>query len=102
MLLRRPPRYSVQLPVSLTWNATAEGTAHNLSERGCLIQSNARVAEGDYFTLTFGLRREDQPLMVRLAAVRWTKGGAFGTEFLLWDPEEQERLRRYLATCWIC
>lgn len=102
MLFRRPPRYSVQLPVSLAWDTKAEGTAHNLSERGCLIQSEIPVSEGDYFTLTFVLRRDDQPLMVKLAAVRWTKGRAFGTEFLFWDAEEQERLRRYLAGCWIC
>lgn len=63
------------------------------------------VAEGDYFSLHLALRSQrgqEEPVQIKLAAVRWSKGRAFGTEFLLLDPDEQQRLLRYLATCWQC
>ena len=58
------------------------GTVHNLSVKGCLIQSEIPVAEGDYFSLKLGLRGQEYPVTVQLAAVRWADGRAFGTEFL--------------------
>jgi hypothetical protein len=78
---------------------------HNLSVKGCLIQAETAVAEGEYFSLQLSLRGQrgqEEPVQVKLAAVRWSKGRAFGTEFLLLDPDEQQRLLRYLATCWQC
>jgi len=47
-------------------------------------------------------RGQEEPVQIKLAAVRWSKGRAFGTEFLLLDPDEQQRLLRYLAICWQC
>jgi hypothetical protein len=102
---RNPPRYLVQLPVSFVWDRKANGTVHNLSVRGCLIQTESEVAEGEYFSLQMSLGRQqgqEEPVQIKLAAVRWSKGRAFGTEFLLLDPDEQQRLLRYLATCWQC
>ena len=102
---RNPPRYLVQLPVSFAWDRKGNGTVHNLSVKGCLIQAETAVAEGEYFSLQLSLRGQrgqEEPVQVKLAAVRWSKGRAFGTEFLLLDPDEQQRLLRYLATCWQC
>ena len=99
---RNPPRYSVQLPVSFAWDRQGEGTVHNLSLKGCLIQSELPVAEGDYFSLKLALRRQEDPVTVQLAAVRWANGRAFGTEFLFFEHHDRERLQRYPATCWEC
>jgi PilZ domain-containing protein len=102
MSRRNPPRYSVQLPVSFAWDRQGKGTVHNLSVKGCLIQSEILVTEGDYFSLNVGLRGQEYPVSVKLAAVRWAKGYAFGTEFLFVEDGDRERLQRYLSTCWEC
>lgn len=102
---RNPPRYLVQLPVSLVWDRKATGTVHNLSVKGCLIQAESQVSEGEYFSLQMNVRDQrgrEEAVEIKLAAVRWSKGQAFGTEFLLLDPDEQQRLLRYLAICWQC
>ncbi len=98
---RNPPRYLVQLPVSFAWDQKGNGTVHNLSVKGCLIQAESPVAEGDYFSLHLALRGQrgqEEAVQIKLAAVRWS----IGTEFLSLDPDEQQRLLRYLATCWQC
>jgi hypothetical protein len=92
----------VQLPVSFAWDRQGMGTVHNLSVKGCLIQSEIPVEEGDYFSLKLGLRGQEYPVTVQLAAVRWAKGHAFGTEFLFVEDRDRERLQRYLSTCWEC
>ncbi len=37
-------------------------------------------------------------MKVDLAAVRWSEGREFGLEFLRMQPEEQQRLRRFVST----
>lgn len=105
MTPRNPPRYLVQVPVSLVWDRKETGTVQNLSVKGCLIEADNQVAEGEYFSLLMNLRDQrgqEEAVQIKLAAVRWSKGRAFGTEFLLLDPTEQQRLLRYLAMCWQC
>lgn len=53
---RHPPRYLVQLPVPFAWDQKGNGTVHDLSVKGCLIQAETPVAEGDYFSLHLAVR----------------------------------------------
>ena len=51
-----------------------------------------------YLALRVALPDHAPPMEVTLAAVRWSKGQKFGLEFLRMQPEEQDRLRRFVRT----
>ncbi len=56
------------------------------------------MQRGHYFALRVVLPDQAVPLKVDLAAVRWSEGREFGLEFLRMQPEEQQRLRRFVST----
>ncbi len=101
MDLRYAHRYPIQCPItlhSLGGYLVGEGTVRNVSTGGWKVESDQAVKPGNCFALRVLLPDQAQPMKVDLAAVRWSSGREFGLEFLHMDPEEQERLRRFLST----
>ncbi len=73
------------------------GLVYNLSTDGCKITSNTRVEAGTYLNLRLYLPGSPAPVMVRLAAVRWSQGWDFGVTFLNMQGEDLQRLTQFLA-----
>lgn len=74
-----------------------EGRVLNLSVGGCLVESAVSVTVGDTLQLRLSLPGPELPLRVPRAAVRWTKGGQFGVEFIELEETDRVRLKRILT-----
>jgi len=98
---RRSPRFSFQCPIAYSGRLIAGfGTISNLSAEGCQMGGDMSVRTGSQLELRMYM--PDLPMKVDLATVRWSKGREFGLEFLRMQPEEQERLSRWLNTLEPC
>ena len=75
-----------------------EGTATNLSVRGCTVESHMPVPSGTELELCALIPDDDCPWTPEKAVVRWSFLRKFGLEFTRIRPEERERLRHLLST----
>ncbi len=92
-------RFKVHLPISFSGDSlTGEGVVVNLSLGGCTIDSEQKVQRWKYLTLRIFMPDQDAPLVVDRAQVRWSAGRLFALEFLALQPQEQERLGRFVST----
>lgn len=93
-------RFRAHLPVVFARDdrpGEARGLVYNLSIDGCKVTSDTRVAPETYLTLRLYLPAPHAPVVVPLAAVRWTQDRDFGVTFLHMPSEEFQRLNQYLA-----
>ena len=91
-------RYPVQFTLDfLGQHTVGVGSATDLSTEGCAVGGNLIVHEGWNLELRLYLPGQDLPMEV-VAAVQWTKGQKFGLKFLRMEPEQQERLRRFISS----
>jgi len=100
---RHFPRSWVQIPISLLKDGVivGEGIVYDLSTGGCAVESQVNVLIGDNLALQLYLpdrQAPTTPLMVEVAAVRWTIQQKFGLEFIRMPVMDQKRLRRYVKT----
>ena len=98
--LRRHPRVPLQETVPLTFSfvdapiavsseRVVNGTVADLSLKGCQVHSRAPIQKGDHVSLRLYVSHRDVPVSIEMATVRWTKGHAFGLEFIsLWPADE--------------
>ena len=95
---RKHTRFAVQLPVSFGEHQPSQrGTILNVSADGCAITSEVVVDVAIYLQLTMQLQEREEPVQIDLAAVRWASGTRFGVEFIKIRPEEEERLKKFVA-----
>ena len=95
---RKHTRFAVQLPVSFTGDQLSDaGTILNLSAEGCAITSDTVAGTTVYLQLALQLREREEPVQVDLAAVRWASATRFGVEFIKIRPEEEDRLKKFVA-----
>ena len=71
-----------------------KGRALDLSTGGCRIESACPVRPGDRIHLLLRLTREQAPLKVEIARIRWTTEKEFGLEFIRMNPQQEKRLRQ--------
>lgn len=96
---RKTQRYAVQIPAYFTGeHMTGEGTIVNLSPEGCAILSKENPRVSSYLSVRIDLSERDAPLLIDLAAVRWSSDEQIGLEFIRMGESEQERLRRFVKT----
>ena len=77
---------------------TGEGYLQDLSAYGCRMESDTSLQPGTELELCFFYgSREDVPIRVELATVRWAKGQEFGVKFLRLQSHEEARLRHVIA-----
>lgn len=93
----RQARREVQLPVSFIGDVKGDGKVTNLSSDGCKIESDIQTKDTHLLVLRLSLPHEAVPVVIDVAGVRWSKGPAFGVQFLSVKEAEQQRLNRYLA-----
>ena len=96
------PRYServaVKCPVVFTLGSmVGEGEVQDLSNPGCLIQSAAHVAKGEYFQLKMYLPEMKTALSIEMGVVRWTNGPRFGVEFIKMSGKDRALLAHFIA-----
>ena len=79
---------------------SGEGTVTDLSKGGwkATVASAAEAQPGMYLTLYLSLPDQPPPMKLHWCAVRWSKGGEFGVEFLFMGSAEEERFDRFLQT----
>ncbi len=101
--LRQFPRSLVQFQIYLLLDGVliGDGTGYDLSARGCAVASLVNVGKGYDYDMALQLYLPDHqdqstPLMVKVAATRWTSKKKFGLEFISLPSGEQQRLRQYV------
>ena len=100
---RQSHRFLVQFTISLLQDGVmvGDGTVYDLSTYGCKVESQVNVGAGYCMALQLYLPDHQDPptpLMVEVAAVRWTIQLKFGLEFIRLTSGEQQRLHRYIKT----
>lgn len=85
--------YSVFSAEGPEWN----GTAINLSRKGCAIRSTTPVQKGDYLHLLIFPCANHIPIEVGIAPVRWSANEQFGVEFITLAPGDATRLQDLLT-----
>ncbi len=91
-------RYPVQFTLDfLGQHTVGVGSASDLSTGGCAVEGNLIVHEGWNLELRLYLPGQDLPMEV-VAMVQWTQGQKFGLKFLRMEPEQQERLQRFISS----
>ncbi len=102
---RQFPRISVRFPISLVklqdGGLIGQGTGYDLSTWGCAVESQAKVETGKYLVLQLFLpdqQAQTTPLVIELAAVRWTFQQKVGLEFLSLPKGGLQRLHRYITS----
>jgi len=74
-----------------------QGRVLDFTAPGCQIESSEKIIRGEYLELRILLPGQTSLFTVGLAAVRWTKGTRFGTEFIRMDKSEQRTLDSFMA-----
>src|SRR5919106_4819715 len=98
MNARRRSRVILECPIIFAGDwFVGEGRVVNLSLVGCAMETGKTPRTGDYLKGHI-LLPDEQPLIVSLAKVQWTRRGMFGLEFLNLAPMQQVRLARFLET----
>ena len=94
MYNRRCARYPVHFQSTLSTAHLPEGngTAVELSIRGCRVRSFIPVIPGLRMKISIDIRTPDVVIEVDQAVVRWVSGEHFGLEFASITPEQFERL----------
>lgn len=94
MYNRRYARYPVHFQSTLSTSQIPEGngTAVELSIRGCRVRSFIPVIPGLRMKVSIDIGKPDVVIEVDQAVVRWASGEHFGLEFASITPEQFERL----------
>ena len=105
--LRRHPRVPLHARVPLAFSLVdasnsgssdrvGSGTLANLSLKGCQVHSDESVEKGDHMSVRVHISHRDVPVCIEMATVRWTKGHAFGLEFISLWPADETVLREFI------
>ncbi len=70
----------------------------DLSVEGCRIECTSHLPVNTYLSLRLLISPDKLPILVDLAAVRWTRGTTCGVHFLSMQPLQAARLRTFLAS----
>ena len=82
--------------VSSAVSLEGEGTVLSLSTKGCRVECETPIAVETDLAGALFMRDDQEPMKIELATVRWTREGEFGLEFISMQPEQWERLRRFV------
>lgn len=72
------------------------GSVHNLSVKGCRVDSIISPFTGMQLTVQLHIPGEPRPIVIDNAAVRWSGSAGIGLEFLTIAPPHQDRLDRMI------
>jgi hypothetical protein len=96
---RKHARYHVEYAGSFSGERIrANGVILDLSKEGCRARSGVTVGKGEFCGVLIDVPRDETPLHVDLAVVRWAQGQEFGMEFIRMTTDYQQRLRELIRT----
>ncbi len=99
MDLRQSRRASARGAISFVGkDFVGEGRVFNVSRSGCMVESPFLFQRGEYLTIRIHVPCRDWPLDIDLAAIRWSKGGKFGLEFIRSRPEVEGRIAKIVSS----
>ena len=96
---REHPRIPIDLQVLFsTFDNTdiREGTMFDISPGGCAVTSTVPMNPGTGLRLLIRAKDLGSPITVNSGAVRWSRHGEFGVEFLNLTDVDRHRLQRLL------
>ena len=93
---RKHPRIAVDCPIAFEGDQFGEGRVSNSSMGGCHVISDTTVGRKDYLTVRLYHSFDQPPIVIDVAAVRWSSHTGFGLEFLSVFAAEEDRLSRFL------
>jgi hypothetical protein len=76
---------------------TADGCIYDLSSSSPTISQPEHLHPGDYVKLRLWLPDESSCIFVELAEVQWVKNHWIKVDLLITSPEDQARLREFVA-----
>ena len=97
---RRLPRIPVRISAMLS-SAVGRygGMMLDLSSHGCRVNTGMPLTLGATLQLHFVMpAREDTPVRIEEAIVRWVKASQFGLEFLAIAPQDEASLLQMVST----
>lgn len=99
MDLRQSRRASARGAISFVGkDFVGEGRVFNVSRSGCMVESPFLFQRGEYLTIRIQVPGRDWPLDIDLVAIRWSKGGKFGVEFIRSRPEVERRIAQMVSS----
>ncbi len=87
-----------QVALSTHSAATGEGRLLDLSLEGCRIESSQPLPVNTYLSLRLLISPNEMPILVDLAAVRWSRGAVCCVHFLSVQSLQAARLQTFLAS----
>lgn len=91
---RKHVRYPVECVGAFSGEKiSAPGIILNLSFGGCRSHSTTEFITGEMLEVRIHVPRDQAPLHVDLAVVRWSQGQEFGMEFIQMAPAYNQQLR---------
>ncbi|HRC45270.1 MAG TPA: PilZ domain-containing protein [Nitrospira sp.] len=87
-----------QVSLSTESATSGEGRLLDLSVEGCRIECAHHLPVNTYLSLRLIVSPKEMPVLVDLAAVRWTRGTVCGIHFLSLQPLQAARLKTLLAS----
>ncbi|MBA5870823.1 MAG: hypothetical protein GDA68_12625 [Nitrospira sp. CR2.1] len=73
-----------------------EGRLLDLSAEGCRIETEQELPVNTYLSMRLIVSPKEMPVLVDLAAVRWSRGTVCGIHFLSLQPIQTARLKMFL------
>ena len=96
---RQQPRFTSQFRSTISGGqCEGQGRTRDLSAGGCMIETDFPVAVGASFECRIYVPGLDWPLRIDEAQVRWAKANTFGIQFMKVKPDEEEKLKRVIAS----
>jgi hypothetical protein len=79
-----------------TVNLSGDGVTTNLSMGGCSFNTSAPLTNGIVMRLELQIADGVPPVVIDAAAVRYSREGKLGVEFLRWQESERDRLQLFV------
>ena len=96
---RQQPRFTSQFRSTISGGQReGQGRTRDLSAGGCMIETDFPVVVGASFECRIYVPGLDWPLRIDEAQVRWVKANTFGIQFMKVKPDEEEKLKRVIAS----
>ena len=96
---RKFPRFGLEVTCLYAIESGHEwhGTLVNLSRGGCTVRTTAPVQPGGAARILIFLSRNQSPIEISLAFLRWATNVEFVADFIKVAPADTKRLQDYLA-----
>ena len=96
---RQQPRFTSQFRSIISGGqGEGQGRTLDLSTGGCKIETDLPVVVGALFECRIYVPGLDWPLRIDEAQVRWVTANTFGIQFTKIQPDEEEKLKRVIAS----